>query len=1192
MNAHKFNEIFEKLTARRREVLLNLLRHKNDKEIADILVIDESTVRKHIQQICELFGLSNEENKHCEKRRELVDLCRKFRPELAQALCPSQNQEQLLSPKNTSQSLRDSKAQQDWGDVDGATIFYGRDQELAILKQWVTDDRCRLLTLLGTYGIGKTSLVVELAKRIQHEFEFVILRSLHNAPPIRKILADIIKFLSQQQIIELPEDLNDSINQLIELLRQHRCLLILDNIETILQPGDRTGQYIEGYQGYGKLLQRVGKANHQSCLILTSRELPQDIATQEGENLPVRLFRVNGLQPENAEEIIKYKGLSGTKNNLKKLVELYECHPLSLELITPTIKTVHNGDIGKFLELPGLLKIRDRLEWYFERLSHLETQVMYWLAINRDFVSITELQADIEQLIRLEDLIYSLESLINRSLISRNIQGFKQQPYIMEYITEQLIKQICEEIKTGQIQIFKSHAIIKATAKDYVRETQIKLILLPIINDLLNTYGCKSEVENKLKHLLLQIKKQKNIGYSAGNIVNLLVALQVDFTNHDFSEITIQQAYLRNVNLYNVNFQNTHIYNTVFTETIASIFAIAFSPDGKTLAISDYRGTIQLLDSKTREKILIINETIGYVVRGLVFSRDGKILASGSTNETIQLWDVTTGECLKTLQGHNYWINSLAFNPDGQILASASSDYTIKIWDINTGRCLQTFAEHTDSVNSVAFNSQGILASGSKDKTIKLWDIKNNKCIMTFTGHQESVNTIAFSPDGVIMASGSADSTIKLWDMKNHQCLKTLQAHKNAVLTVAFSADNQILASGGCDNKIQLWNIQDRENIKIINTLSENHNWIRAIAFNPKNNILASGDADSTAKLWNLQDINNIHSLITWQGYTNEVRTVAFHPQGTILASGSSDKLVRLWDINSGQTLAIFQGHTDIVYSVAFSPDGTILASGSGDNKIKFWNINTSKCYKTLWEHENHVRCVAFNYQNQSFASGSRDCTVKQWDIEQGKSTIILQEYPERVNCIAFHPHQDILACGIYNGDVKLWNLSNRKYITTLSGHSKRINAVAFSPQRDILASASSDNTIIIWDMKTYQKIATLKGHTNWVRSVIFHPQENILASSSNDNTVRLWDIQTSETIAILDEHSHWVHSVDFSPCGTMLASGSADETIKLWDIKTATCWRTLTIPKPYQGMNITGVTGINEETKLTLKALGAVEFL
>jgi WD40 repeat protein len=252
----------------------------------------------------------------------------------------------------------------------------------------------------------------------------------------------------------------------------------------------------------------------------------------------------------------------------------------------------------------------------------------------------------------------------------------------MEYITERLIKQVCEEITTGKLQILKSHAIMKATANDYVRKTQHQLIIKPIIDTLINVFNNKSAVEIILKQILSQLKEEQNIGYAGGNIINILVALQIDLTNYDFSNIQIRQAFLRDVNLYNVNFQNTNFSNSVFKEAIAAIFALAFSPDGKILAISDYRSTIQLMDTQTKQKISTINDESGHVFRALAFSPDGKILASGSTNGTIQLWNVKTRELQKNLSGHTNWVNSVTFSPDGKILASGSSDSTIKLWEV------------------------------------------------------------------------------------------------------------------------------------------------------------------------------------------------------------------------------------------------------------------------------------------------------------------------------------------------------------------------------------------------------------------------------------------------------------------------------------------------------------------------------
>jgi WD40 repeat protein len=117
----------------------------------------------------------------------------------------------------------------------------------------------------------------------------------------------------------------------------------------------------------------------------------------------------------------------------------------------------------------------------------------------------------------------------------------------------------------------------------------------------------------------------------------------------------------------------------------------------------------------------------------------------------------------------------------------------------------------------------------------------------------------------------------------------------------------------------------------------------------------------------------------------------------------------------------------------------------------------------------------------------------------------------------------------------------------------------------------------------------TLQGHRDWVRSVAFSPDGERLASGSSDNTVKLWDIRNGECLNTFQGHTNPVLSVAFSLDGKILASSSSDETIKFWDLKTGECLKTLT-DRLSEGMNITGVTGLTETEKASLKALGAVE--
>lgn len=91
-------------------------------------------------------------------------------------------------------------------------------------------------------------------------------------------------------------------------------------------------------------------------------------------------------------------------------------------------------------------------------------------------------------------------------------------------------------------------------------------------------------------------------------------------------------------------------------------------------------------------------------------------------------------------------------------------------------------------------------------------------------------------------------------------------------------------------------------------------------------------------------------------------------------------------------------------------------------------------------------------------------------------------------------------------------------------------------------------------------------------------------------NTIKLWDTKTFQCINTLQGHDNWVASVVFNSDGHMLASGSFDGTIKLWDVQSGGCLKTLKPDRPYERMNITGVTGLTEAQKDNLKALGAVE--
>ena len=239
---------------------------------------------------------------------------------------------------------------EDWGEAARGNTCFGREQELVRLEQWIVQQQCRMVAVLGIGGIGKTTLTTSITQQVKDEFDYVFWRSLHNAPPLSSILQQCIQFVSDQQRIDLPERIDEQISVLISYLQQYRCLLVLDNIESILRSGPRPGHYQEGYENYGELLRRLGEVPHRSCLLLTSREKPEEIAHLERQAHLVRSLPLTGVKRSAGQEMLQERKLSGSPEQWARLVNLYSGNPLALKLVSESIQDLFGGDIGRFLQ--------------------------------------------------------------------------------------------------------------------------------------------------------------------------------------------------------------------------------------------------------------------------------------------------------------------------------------------------------------------------------------------------------------------------------------------------------------------------------------------------------------------------------------------------------------------------------------------------------------------------------------------------------------------------------------------------------------------------------------------------------------------------------------------------------------------------------------------------------------------------
>lgn len=572
-----------------------------------------------------------------------------------------------------------------------------------------------------------------------------------------------------------------------------------------------------------------------------------------------------------------------------------------------------------------------------------------------------------------------------------------------------------------------------------------------------------------------------------------------------------------------------------------TVYALAFSPDGKALATAGKDHLVRVWDTGTGR---LLRRLAGHtnVAHGVAFVPGGKLLATGGWDHTIRLWELDTGKLARTVDAPNHAVTALAASPDGRSLATGGLDGLVRLWDARTGKPLHQITGHTRQVRSLAFFPDGkYLVSSSQDGSVRVHDPATGKPAGTVevTGRPlASTSPFAISPRGTGLAVGVGGGPVVVLDLDWRAVLSRFPAGPAALTGLAWSPDGKALACSYSNGELHLRDL-NRANPPRPCGQGCRGRHVAALAFSPDGKTLASAEGPAV-RLW---DAATGKPLPLTEGHSEAVTAVAFDPTDGLIATASMDTTAAVWERATGRLQHRVGGHVLGATCLAFAPRGRVLAVGARDDVVRLYHPDSGASLGTLKTRVTGTFALAFTPDGASLVSGGAERALRRWAVAESRVRGVIP-LPDFCHALAFAPDGKTFAAAcrsfVYVRDYPSGRERHR--FQADRGHA----SVAFGPDGKTLATIRGGQALL-WETGMGLRQHQLVADARWLHAVAYSPTGKLVATGGEDGVVRLWDAASGKERRTLRGHAGAVLALAFSGDGRWLVSGSADGSALVW---------------------------------------------